>query len=129
MAFRKGEIADLLNSMRKHVVSSTLTTPLAWSNSRLLAGELATAVTELKQGDGGPILVHGSATLAQALLTPGLVDAFTRHLPNRARVNRACQLVVTAPRRRRRERFIRGVVGVVVARLVGWWCGRGLGGR
>jgi hypothetical protein len=53
---RKGEIADLLNSMRKRVVSSTLTTPLAWSNSRLLAGELATAVTELKQGDGGPIL-------------------------------------------------------------------------
>ena len=41
---RKGEIADLLNSMRKHVVSSTLTTPLAWSNSRLLAGDLATAV-------------------------------------------------------------------------------------
>jgi hypothetical protein len=39
---RDGEIADLLNSMPKHVVSSTLTTPLAWSNSTLLGGDLLT---------------------------------------------------------------------------------------
>lgn len=71
---RDGEIADRLNSMPKHVVSSTLTTPLAWSNSVLLTGDLATAITELKQGSGGPILVHGSATLAQGLLDAGLVD-------------------------------------------------------
>jgi dihydrofolate reductase len=71
---RDGEIADLLNSMPKHVVSSTLTTPLAWANSTLLTGDLATAITRLKQGDGGPILVHGSATLAQGLLEANLVD-------------------------------------------------------
>lgn len=71
---RDGEIANLLNSMPKHIVSSTLTTPLAWSNSRLLAGDLATAITDLKRGDGGPILVHGSATLAQGLLAADLVD-------------------------------------------------------
>jgi dihydrofolate reductase len=71
---RTGEIADRLNSMPKHVVSSTLTMPLAWSNSTLLTGDLATAVAELKQGDGGLILVHGSATLAQGLLAAGLVD-------------------------------------------------------
>jgi dihydrofolate reductase len=71
---RHGEIADRLNSMPKHVVSSTLTTPLAWSNSTLLAGDLVSAVTELKQGDGGPILVHGSATLTHGLLEADLVD-------------------------------------------------------
>jgi dihydrofolate reductase len=71
---REGEIADRLNSIPKHVVSSTLTAPLAWSNSTLLAGDLVTAITELKSGDGGPILVHGSATLARGLLEADLVD-------------------------------------------------------
>lgn len=71
---RTGEGADRLNSMPKHVVSSTLRPPLAWSNSTLLPGDLVTAATELKRGDGGPILVHGSATLAQGLLDAGLVD-------------------------------------------------------
>jgi dihydrofolate reductase len=71
---REGELADAINSMPKYVVSSTLTTPLAWSNSTLLAGDLETAVTDLKQGDGGPILVHGSATLAKGLLAADLVD-------------------------------------------------------
>ena len=32
------------------------------------------AVTTLKQGDGGPILVHGSATLVRFLLAERLVD-------------------------------------------------------
>ena len=71
---RTGEIADRLNSMPKHVVSSTLTTPLSWSNSTVLAGDLATVITDLKRGDGGPILVHGSATLARGLLEADLVD-------------------------------------------------------
>lgn len=71
---RRGEIADRLNAMPKHVVSSTLTPPLAWSNSTLLGGDLVTAVTELKRGEGGPILVHGSATLARGLLDADLVD-------------------------------------------------------
>lgn len=71
---RTGEIADRLNSIPKYVASSTLTWPLEWSNSTLLAGELATAVDELKQADGGPILVHGSGTLVRSLLAAGLVD-------------------------------------------------------
>lgn len=71
---RRGEIADRLNGMPKHVVSSTLTAPLAWSNSTLLEGDPADAVAELTRGDGGPILVHGSATLAMTLLAAGLVD-------------------------------------------------------
>lgn len=71
---REGAIADRLNTMPKYVVSSTLTPPLAWSNARLLTGDFATAITDLKQGAGGPILVHGSATLVRGLLEAGLVD-------------------------------------------------------
>ncbi|MET1017034.1 MAG: dihydrofolate reductase family protein, partial [Leifsonia flava] len=33
-------------------------------------------VADLKQGDGGPIIVHGSATLAQGLAAAGLVDRY-----------------------------------------------------
>ena len=37
-------------------------------------GERARAVAELKQGDGGEILVFGSSTLWNDLLAAGLVD-------------------------------------------------------
>lgn len=71
---REGDIAERLNSMPKYVVSSTLKAPLVWSNSTLLGGDMVSAVSALKQGDGGMILVHGSGTLVQGLLRAGLVD-------------------------------------------------------
>jgi dihydrofolate reductase len=71
---REGTIADRLNSMPKYVASSTLTAPLKWNNSTLLTGDLITAVNELKQGEGGPIMVQGSATLTQTLIEHDLVD-------------------------------------------------------
>jgi dihydrofolate reductase len=64
--------ADKMNAMPKHVVTNTLT-ELDW-NATPLSGDVATAVTELKKGDGGPILVHGSATLVRLLLAERLVD-------------------------------------------------------
>ena len=57
---RDGPIADKMNAMPKYVASTTLT-ELGWNNSTLLEGDVPTAVAELKQGDGGPILVAGSA--------------------------------------------------------------------
>jgi dihydrofolate reductase len=63
--------ADKMNSMPKHVVTSTLT-KLEW-NASPVAADVA-AVTALKEGDGGPILVHGSATLVRWLLAEHLVD-------------------------------------------------------
>ena len=69
---RDGEFAEKMNAMPKAVVTSTLT-ELTW-NATPLTGDLATSVTELKQGVGGPILVAGSASLVRALLTLGLVD-------------------------------------------------------
>ena len=72
---REGAFADKMNTMPKHVVSSTLRDP-AWANSSVIdaSGDVAAAVRELKSGDGGPILVAGSHTLVQLLLGGGLVD-------------------------------------------------------
>ncbi|MEV6811572.1 dihydrofolate reductase family protein [Micromonospora sp. NPDC051296] len=61
------------NAMPKYVVSSTLTDP-QWHNTAVLRS--LDEVAELKRGEGGPILVHGSATLAQGLAAAGLVDRY-----------------------------------------------------
>ena len=70
-----GGFADKMNGMPKHVVSSTLE-ELDWNNSSLLTGDVAEAVTALKQEEGGPILVAGSRTLVHALLEHDLVDEY-----------------------------------------------------
>ncbi|MEO6500595.1 MAG: dihydrofolate reductase family protein [Jatrophihabitantaceae bacterium] len=69
---RDGEFADKMNAMPKHVVTSS-GEQLGW-NASPLTGDVRQAVTELRDGDGGPILVAGSATLVRALLEHGLVD-------------------------------------------------------
>jgi dihydrofolate reductase len=61
------------NAMPKYVVSSTLTDP-EWNNTTVLRS--LDEVAELKKGDGGTILVHGSATLAHNLAAAGLVDRY-----------------------------------------------------
>ena len=70
---RTGEWADRLNAMPKYVVSSTLTDP-EWNNTTVLRS--LDEVAELKKTDGGPILVHGSPTLAKGLAAAGLVDRY-----------------------------------------------------
>ena len=70
---RDGPIADKMNAMPKYVASTTLT-DLGWNNSTLLEGDVPAAVAKLKQGEGGPILVAGSATLAHTLIAHDLVD-------------------------------------------------------
>ena len=66
-------IAAALNSMPKHVASSTLT-DLSWDGASPLEGELTEAVAELKLRPGRELQVHGSVELTQALLAAGLVD-------------------------------------------------------
>jgi dihydrofolate reductase len=72
---RSGEWADKLNSMPKFVVSSTLKEP-KWSNSTVLRGDVATAVSELKQKISGEILVYASYQLVHFLTEHDLVDEF-----------------------------------------------------
>ncbi len=67
------EIAAALNTRPKLVASRTLG-KLAWSNSTLLAGDVAEEVAKLKAQEGGEIQVHGSGNLLQTLLKRDLVD-------------------------------------------------------
>jgi dihydrofolate reductase len=66
-------IADRLNSLPKHVASTTLTEPLAW-NATLLKGDVTDAVADLKRQPGGDILMYGCGGLAYTLTRHGLVD-------------------------------------------------------
>jgi dihydrofolate reductase len=70
---REGEFADKFNNMPKYVVSSTLKDP-DWNNSTVLEGDLAEAVSRVRDEHEGDIVVAGSAQLAQALLEHDLVD-------------------------------------------------------
>jgi dihydrofolate reductase len=61
------------NAMPKYVVSTTLTeTDPGWTPITILRS--VDEVAALKAQDGGPVIVHGSSTLAKALLGAGLVD-------------------------------------------------------
>ena len=70
---REGEFADKFNDMPKYVVSSTLRAP-EWKNSTVLSGDLRDAVSKVKDGHDGDVVVHGSAQLVQWLLENDLVD-------------------------------------------------------
>jgi dihydrofolate reductase len=70
---REGEFADKFNTMPKYVVSSKLTAR-EWTNTTVLDGDLAAAVSKLRDQHQGDILVHGSAQLVQGLVEQDLVD-------------------------------------------------------
>jgi|SRR5690606_37653852 len=65
--------AVALNTRPKYVASRTLS-ELAWNNSSLVTGDVATAVSRLKSGGGDEIQVHGNSQLLQTLLEHDLVD-------------------------------------------------------
>lgn len=62
------------NAMPRYVVSTTLES----DDDRWPATILRSVddVAKLKEGDGGPIIVHGSATLGASLADAGLVDRY-----------------------------------------------------
>ncbi|WP_369246744.1 dihydrofolate reductase family protein [Streptomyces sp. R41] len=69
--------ADLMNSLPKYVVSTTLGEGdvTSWSNTTLIPGDEAVArVRELRAADGGDLAMMGSPTLVRTLLREGLVD-------------------------------------------------------
>jgi dihydrofolate reductase len=70
---RSGELADRLNSLPKHVVSSTLEDP-DWNNTTVLKGDAVDEVSKLKQELNGEILVPGSFQLLRTLMEHDLVD-------------------------------------------------------
>lgn len=66
------------NALPKYVVSTTLedaaVEATAWGHCHRLPS--LDAVRELKETEGGPIIVHGSGTLARSLAARGLVDRY-----------------------------------------------------
>lgn len=69
----EGDLADKYNTMPKFVVSRTLADP-AWTNTRVLSGDLADEVARLKAEIAGDISVAGSLRLVHGLLERDLVD-------------------------------------------------------
>ena len=65
--------ASFINGVQKFVVTSTALGH-RWGGPAVIEGDLVAFVTELKQQAGGDIGVHGSISLAQALLEAELVD-------------------------------------------------------
>ncbi len=65
--------ASFINGVEKFVFTST-TPDREWANAAVVDSDLAAFVTDLKHGSGGDIGVHGSITLARALLDAELVD-------------------------------------------------------
>lgn len=63
---------DNMNQYPKYVVSTSLQNA-DWNNSHILR-DVVKEVAELKNTDGGNILVYGSATLVKSLLHHDLVD-------------------------------------------------------
>jgi dihydrofolate reductase len=67
---------DVLGGMSKVVFSSTLTEPLEWENSVLVAGDAVQAVQEMKENGDRSMRTIGSIALCRSLLAAGLVDRF-----------------------------------------------------
>lgn len=67
--------ADRLNTIPKYVVSATLRDP-AWNNSQVIGQNVIDEIRTLKDGDGGDIVIHGSATLAASLMEANLIDEY-----------------------------------------------------
>ena len=74
MADEEPEAIAELGAMPKVVFSSTLTDPLEWSNSELVATDAVEAVRRLKADHPRPLRTLGSLALGRSLLVAGLVD-------------------------------------------------------
>jgi dihydrofolate reductase len=67
---------DGLTRLPKVVFSASLTEPLSWQNSTLVAGDAVEAVREMKRSGAPSMRTIGSLSLCRSLLRAGLVDRF-----------------------------------------------------
>ena len=71
---------DLMNTMPKYVVSTTLTTASAWRNSTLISGNVVEEVRALKAQPGKNIVIDGSSVLIHTLAAHDLIDEYNLHV-------------------------------------------------
>ena len=67
---------DVLTGMSKVIFSNTLTEPLEWENSTLVAGDALDAVRRMRQDGDRSMRTIGSLALCRSLVKAGLVDRF-----------------------------------------------------
>jgi dihydrofolate reductase len=63
-----------LTESPKAVVSSTLSEPLEWDNTRLIAGDAVDVLPAIKRDSEVPMRTMGSISMVQSLTRAGLVD-------------------------------------------------------
>jgi dihydrofolate reductase len=74
MEATEGDFAVRMNTLPKHVASTTLH-ELEW-NASPIEGDVAAAVTKLKQQPGEDILIYGSGELVRTLTEHDLIDGY-----------------------------------------------------
>ncbi len=68
----EGEIADLMNSIKKVLCSKTRE-KADWNNT-VIVRDAVSGIQKLKEEGSGTMFVFGSATLSQSLMNAGLFD-------------------------------------------------------
>jgi dihydrofolate reductase len=71
---------DVMNGIRKVVVSTTLKSAADWRNSTLISSNVVEEVRKLKEQPGKNILVDGSSVLIHTLAENDLVDEYSLHV-------------------------------------------------
>lgn len=71
----EAEIAELMNSIPKIVISSTLE-KATWNNTKLIKTDAIKEITKLKKATGKDILIFGSANLISSLMGADLIDEY-----------------------------------------------------
>jgi len=68
---------DVMNNLKKYVVSTTLTSADAWRNSTIISQNVVEEVRKLKEAPGKNISVDGSSVLVHTLAKHDLVDEYS----------------------------------------------------
>ena len=108
-----GEFGVKMNTMPKYVVSSTLK-EAAWSGSKLIQGDVAGEVRNLKAQPGKDLLLAGSGQLFNALMKENLIDVY-RFMVHPIVLGKGRRLFTDATAERKLEltdikRFAKGIV-------------------
>lgn len=71
---------DVMNGIRKYVVSTTMKSAAGWRNSTLISSNVVEEVRKLKGQPGKNILMDGSSVLIHTLVENDLVDEYSLHV-------------------------------------------------
>ena len=91
------EHARWLEQTPKYVFSTTLE-QVTWRNTRIVKGNIAEEIADLKQQSGKGLLFFGGASLAQILVREGLIDEY-RLLVNPVVLGKGSRLFQDIPER------------------------------